>query len=124
MGIWRNREYANELWALGADDGKLRWKHSFPVWRRGSAMGDEESYAYRHRFCLPSGLSNPTLDASGRIYVGNVDGVLYVLADRDGDNIAEVEETYDAQSAFIVSGAAIAPGMMGISSCNSLLVFQ
>jgi glucose dehydrogenase len=101
--------------ALDAETGRVLWSYEMPPWR-GPAAGDSAT-----RMCLPDSSANIAIGGDGVVYVPHADGVLYALADRNGDGTISDDEVsrYDFGQTFQGS-PAIAPGMLAVAPCNGL----
>jgi len=113
-----------EVWGLDAETGELLWTWAAPPWYWGLYRGERERIFHGNSICLPNPNGNPTLDASGNLYIGMLDGFIYRLApDRESPGV-RVPSSFDAQAAFSNGGTSIAPGLMAIASCDTLFVFR
>mmetsp|Transcript_115759 Transcript_115759/g.160619 ORF Transcript_115759/g.160619 Transcript_115759/m.160619 type:complete len:497 (-) Transcript_115759:115-1605(-) len=123
----KTHETRQEYFAFDVATGKQIWTHKLPSWFRLAAMGDEEGLGQRienndRLFCLPAPLTTPTIAGDGTVYVGEVSGRLYGVKHL-GDGKVE-EHYFDTGGAFLHGGAALAPGMLAITTCDSLHVFM
>jgi len=118
-----------------AATGERLWQWSPPPWRRGGQAGENEGFLERmdtpalgfRTGCFPGPWSSPTLDAAGRIFVGNQNGRFYALADSNGDGRIDTEtevSEYDTEADFTFAGAAVVPGMTAIMSSDTLFAFS
>jgi len=112
----------NRAVALDAKTGKALWEFKFPDWH-GAAAGDTMIPSH---ICLPDAFANAAIGGDGTAYVMGESGVAYAISDKDGDgqiseSAGEVS-SFDTKNSFQAS-PAIAPGMLAIAPCNSLVVF-
>jgi len=107
------------LIALDAHTGETLWEYAFPIWH-GASQQD-----HIMDMCGPDGYDNPTLDAQGVSYIGHESGFVYAIADYNGDGVISDEEvsSYDLQAGGFQGTAALAPGMMAITSCYGVHVY-
>jgi len=113
----------NSVIAVDAETGKRRWSFELNPWK-GAAAGDSLLH-----MCLPDNFSNAAIGGDGTVYIGNQDGRVYAIQDKNGDGIIdrrlgsnEVSE-YNAHAASQGS-PAIAPGMLVVAPCNGMHVFN
>jgi len=104
--------------------GEPRWSTELPPYGRLAARGDEEGFLVRrslgHRDqCLPAQFGAPTISADGTIYVGRADGFLYAVGSGTGKF-----STFDAEAGFLHPGTSWAPGMMAVTTCDGLYVWN
>jgi len=130
--LFTKKEFKHSIEAFDAETGSLLWRYDMPPWRWYAAAGDEEGMSLRYELgrtpiCLPLASSYPTLDAQGILYIGHMDGKLYAVQDRDGNGHIEEESevcSYDTGGSFSTAGPSIVPGMLAVTTCDSLYVFQ
>jgi len=120
----------SELWALSGRWGGKLWKRTGPTLWTTDCAGDKEAADIRRAMntrdkCQPNSWSNPVIDASGDVYVGNHVGVLQRWGSPD-DALYTVDllSTLETSAAFTDQSIAMAPGMMAVSTCNSLIVIS
>mmetsp|Transcript_142421 Transcript_142421/g.442862 ORF Transcript_142421/g.442862 Transcript_142421/m.442862 type:complete len:251 (+) Transcript_142421:260-1012(+) len=122
----------SEVVALDADTGKQKWQHTFMVWDRPTAMGDQEGYKQKlvsqpfRAMCCPVAYSSPSVDGNGVVYIGHMSGNIYGVKDWDKNGRITEDEVYkfNAEGAFLHSGPAFAPGMFAFTTCDQLFVFR
>eukprot|EP00415_Alexandrium_ostenfeldii_P002230 UN2230 len=135
VGAWYGHvaphQFPSEVQVLDAATGELRWRYEFPVWNSHHVMGDAEGFFGRlwngvQPVCLPNGWGSPSVDASGRIFLGHQNGHIYSFHDANGDGrISDTEVSVFSMGASSTHyGAAYAPGMMAWASCDSVFVFK
>mmetsp|Transcript_82410 Transcript_82410/g.191416 ORF Transcript_82410/g.191416 Transcript_82410/m.191416 type:complete len:540 (+) Transcript_82410:58-1677(+) len=126
-------KFEAEIYAYDAGTGAQQWEYKLPDWPYISAAGDSEGFFLRSVFypargtCLPAAYNAPTIDGNGVVYIGYHDGRLYALQDTNRDGtVAGPQEvsSFDTGAAFLHSGTAFAPGLMGVVSCDSLHVWR
>mmetsp|Transcript_20722 Transcript_20722/g.64727 ORF Transcript_20722/g.64727 Transcript_20722/m.64727 type:complete len:149 (-) Transcript_20722:81-527(-) len=111
--------------AFDARTGAPTWSTELPPYGRKAARGDEEGYLERKRLmnprdqCLPAQFGAPTISADGTIYVGRADGLLYAVESGTGKF-----RTFDAEAGFLHPGTSWAPGMMAVTTCDGLFVWN
>jgi len=117
-----------DVLAYDAESGELQWHWKGPVNDRPPWAGDLDGLRVRlmsgmkRQMCAPNTWGAPTIDASGRVFVGNQNGRFYGIQDLGGGRL-EVD-AFDAHSAFSSPGASFAPGLLAVASCDQLLVFR
>lgn len=104
--------------------GNPLWSTELPPYGRLAARGDEEGFLTRISLgirsqCLPAQFGAPTIGNDGTVYVGRADGKLYAVGNATG-----TFETFDAQAGFLHPGTSWAPGMMAVTSCDGLFVWN
>eukprot|EP00413_Alexandrium_margalefii_P007272 CAMPEP_0204525642 /NCGR_PEP_ID=MMETSP0661-20131031/8014_1 /ASSEMBLY_ACC=CAM_ASM_000606 /TAXON_ID=109239 /ORGANISM="Alexandrium margalefi, Strain AMGDE01CS-322" /LENGTH=519 /DNA_ID=CAMNT_0051531447 /DNA_START=91 /DNA_END=1650 /DNA_ORIENTATION=- len=122
--VWKSRPNDVQVWGLHADTGKVLWKWSPGVWKQGRFRGELERVGLGNALCIPNPVGNPTLDASGNLYIGMHDGYIYHLVRSSSGPGVEVKSKYDAGGAFSSGGVSLGPDMMVIASCETLYVFK
>jgi len=110
--------------AFDAHTGVPQWSTELPPYGRLAARGDEEGYLERQQLkhrnqCLPAQFGAPTISADGTIYVGRADGLLYAVESGTGRF-----RTFDAKAGFLHPGTSWAPGMMAVTTCDGLFVWN
>jgi len=123
-----------DVYALDAETGKIQWVFNGPKQKGRLQVGDGIPAAIAQRMLagvrpitLPNPWSAPTIDSNGVVFIGSEEGPFYALADKDSDGkVTEVEtSTFDAKACFSGSAAAaMAPGMMVITSIDAMYVFK
>jgi len=120
----------SELWALSGRWGGRLWKRIGPTLWTPNCAGDKEGADIRRAMgtrekCQPNSWSNPVIDAAGDVYVGNQVGILQKWGSPtstayDLTLLSELE----TGTAFLDQSIAMAPGLMAITTCNSLIVME
>jgi len=110
--------------AFDARTGAPQWSTELPPYGRLAARGDEEGFLQRRELklrdqCLPAQFGSPTVSADGTVYVGRADGLLYAVERGTGRF-----RTFDAQAGFLHPGTSWAPGMMAVTTCDGLFVWN
>mmetsp|Transcript_135907 Transcript_135907/g.290465 ORF Transcript_135907/g.290465 Transcript_135907/m.290465 type:complete len:459 (-) Transcript_135907:86-1462(-) len=118
-------EFNTSIAAFDAKTGAPIWEWTPPEFFGTLAQGDEQR-SHHGNLCFPNPYASPTIDARGTVYTGHFNGVIYAIRDDNGDNIIQDSEVskFDTGAAFSHGGAAIAPGMLAIPSCDTLYVFK
>merc|ERR1712217_470064 len=118
--------------ALDADTGRIKFNHTFPLWERHTAEGDQEGFAQKSKtqpwrtVCCPVAYSSPSVDGNGVVYIGHMSGMLFGVKDWNKDGVISENEvsTFDAEGAFLHSGPAFAPGIFAFTTCEQLFVWR
>lgn len=120
----------SELWALDAKEGGRLWKREGPTLWTPDCAGDKEG-ADIHRVmgirekCEPNSWTNPVIDGAGDVFVGNHVGVLQKWGSPDNRTYSvELLSTLETGTALTDQSIAMAPGMMVVATCNSIIVFS
>jgi len=120
----------SELWALSGRWGGRLWKRTGPTLWTSNCAGDKEGADIRRAMgtrekCQPNSWSNPVIDAAGDVYVGNHVGVLQKWGSPSSSayDLALLSEL-ETGAAFLDQSIAMAPGLMAITTCNSLIVME
>lgn len=118
--------------ALDARDGHVAWQAELPPIGRISPLGDEEGVIIRLRedsvrsICLPAQFGPPTVLADGTVFVGRSDGKIYQVRPPPtiGTGQAEVRTIEIGASVLPAQPTAWAPGIMAITTCDDIHVFN
>eukprot|EP00747_Dinoflagellata_sp_TGD_P166477 gnl/TRDRNA2_/TRDRNA2_189317_c0_seq1.p1 gnl/TRDRNA2_/TRDRNA2_189317_c0~~gnl/TRDRNA2_/TRDRNA2_189317_c0_seq1.p1 ORF type:complete len:551 (-),score=26.76 gnl/TRDRNA2_/TRDRNA2_189317_c0_seq1:74-1726(-) len=132
--LWKNvpNEFPYSIHAYDANTGARLWRVQLPTWYWPSAAGDEagvwtRSYTQPWRpIALPCASSYPTVDAQGIVYLVHMDGHIYRIKDWNNDNIIEGESelcSFHAGGSGFTAGPSIAPGMLAVTTTDTLYVF-
>jgi outer membrane protein assembly factor BamB len=123
-----------DVYALDAETGEIQWIFNGPSQSHPLQAGDDNPIAQAQRLLagvrpitLPNPWSAPTIDGNGIVVIGNQEGQLYALADKDGDGkVTDAEiSRFDTKACFSGSAAAaIAPGMLVATSIDAMYVFK
>jgi len=130
MGMNCHHNSPTQLWSLDSNNGHFRWARDGPTLWSPSCAGDREGADVRRAMggraaCTPNSWSTPVVDAVGDIYVGNQVGVLQKWGSQTGRNRdVQLLSTLTTGVAFQDSAIAFADGIMAVSTCTSLIVFQ
>lgn len=130
--FFHNPTLLSKVGALDPSNGSLVWEWEAPPWHRPAQAGDNEGWlqrAWKNKkgACYPGPWSSPVVDAIGTVYVGNQNGKFYAINDKDGNNHIDTEtevQEYDMKACFQFDGAVITPGMLAVTTCDSLFVFR
>jgi len=118
----------SELWALSGMGGGLLWRRVGPTLWTPDCAGDKEGEDIRRAMgirpkCQPNSWSNPVIDANGDVYVGSHVGILQKWGSPTGQPYTvDLLSSLETGSALLDQSIAVAPGMMAISTCRSLIV--
>jgi len=110
--------------------GHIRWMKEGPTLWTGFCAGDKEGADIRRAMggrekCNPNSWSLPVADSSGDLYIGNQVGVLQRIGSPTGrSKDVQLLSTLTTGVAFQDAAIAFAPGIMAVSTCTSLIVFQ
>jgi len=118
--------YLSSISTFDAKTGEPLWSWTPPPWLGSFVAGDEQRLKHGGPICLPNPYASPSIDARGTVYVGHFNGNVYAIRDDDGDGtISDMEVSrYDTGAGFSHGGAALAPEMLAIASCDALYVFK
>jgi len=129
FNCWTNSP--SQIWALDPNNGDIRWMRDGPTLWTNFCAGDKEGADIRRAMggraaCTPNSWSAPAIDAAGDVYVGSQVGVLsrYGAPNGGGSRDVQVLSTLTTGVAFQDAAIAIADGLMAVSTCTSLIVFQ
>jgi outer membrane protein assembly factor BamB len=122
----------SQIWAIDPDTGHVRWEKQGPTLLTDHCAGDKEGADIRRAMtgrtaCEPGAWSAPVIDSHGDLYIGTQVGELQRwgnLEGLEGDTDIELLSTLSTGVAFQDQAIALAPGMMAVSTCTSLIVFQ
>lgn len=117
--------FNTSIGVFDAKTGEPVWEWVFPTWHDKFVAGDAERQAHG-TLCLPNPYGSPSIDARGTLYVGHLNGKIYAIRDDSGDGAIQDSEVsrYDTGAGFSHGGAALAPGMLAIPSCDGVYVFK
>jgi len=122
---------ATQIWLMDPDSGHVRWMRDGPTLWTGFCASDKEGSDIRRTMggrekCQPNSWSAPMMDSLGDVYVGNQVGVLQRIGAPNGGGTRDIQllSTLTTGSAFQDSAIAFADGVMAVSTCTSLIVFQ
>ncbi|CAK0829210.1 unnamed protein product [Prorocentrum cordatum] len=108
-----------QIWGLDPDDGDIRRA------RNGAGEGADVRRAMGGREkCSPNSWSMPVVDSMGDIYVGNQVGQLMRYGFAGAEYRSELLSTLTTGVAFQDAAIAFGAGVMAVSTCTSLIVFQ
>ncbi|CAK0798365.1 unnamed protein product [Prorocentrum cordatum] len=118
----------SKLWALDPNTGDLRWSKEGPTLWTGFCAGDKEGADIRRAMggrekCSPNSWSIPVIDAAGDLYIGNHVGALYKYGQSNGNQV-QLLSTLNTGVATQDAAIAIGDGVMAVTTCTSLIVFQ
>jgi hypothetical protein len=122
----------SKIWAMDPNSGDVRWSFDGPTLWTNFCAGDKEGADIRRAMggrekCGPNSWSMPVTDSQGDIYVGSHVGALYRYGWQPGVSGArnvELLSTLSTGVAFQDAAIAIGSGVMAVSTCTSLIVFQ
>jgi len=127
-GAWRSMGKPSELWALSGQWGGQLWRRVGPTLWTPDCAGDKDGEDIRRAMgtrakCQPNSWTNPVIDANGDVYVGNHVGMLQKYGSPTGTSYTvDLLSSLETGSALLDQSIAMAPGMMAISTCRSLIV--
>jgi len=120
-----------QIWLMDPDSGDVRWMRDGPTLWTSFCASDKEGADIRRAMggraaCAPNSWSAPMMDALGDVYVGNQVGVLQRIGAPNGGGTRDIQllSTLTTGAAFQDSAIAFADGVMAVSTCTSLIVFQ
>mmetsp|Transcript_87957 Transcript_87957/g.272400 ORF Transcript_87957/g.272400 Transcript_87957/m.272400 type:complete len:212 (-) Transcript_87957:116-751(-) len=118
-------DYKSSIVALDAKTGEKEWEFAFPDYIDILVAGDRTRHEHG-TLCLPNPYGSPSIDARGTVYTGHFNGYIYAIRDDNGDGVIQDSEVskFDTGAGFSHGGAALAPGMLAIPSCDGLYVFK
>lgn len=124
----------SQMWSLDPSTGQIRWKIDGPTLWTPQCAGDREGADLRRAMagrekCQPGAWSTPVIDGNGDIYIGSQVGVLQRFGVDDsigagGSRSFKLLSTLNTEMAFQDQAIALAPNIMAVSTCTSLIVFQ
>jgi outer membrane protein assembly factor BamB len=121
----------SQIWGLDPGSGHIRWMKEGPTLWTGFCAGDKEGADIRRAMggrekCNPNSWSAPVADSTGDLYVGNQVGQLmrYGLEVHSSSTRPDLLSTLTTGVAFQDSAIAFGAGVMAVTTCTSLVVFQ
>ncbi|CAK0848590.1 unnamed protein product [Prorocentrum cordatum] len=126
----------SKIWGLDPNNGDLRWSIGGPTLWTTYCAGDKEGAEIRRAMggrekCSPNSWSMPAIDALGDVYIGSQVGELQKLgsaspgpAGSGAGHRVELLSTLTTGVAFQDAAIAFGQGVMAVSTCTSLIVFQ
>jgi len=120
----------SQIWSMDPNNGDIRWTRDGPTLWTNFCAGEKEGADIRRAMggraaCKPNSWSTPVMDSAGDVYVGTQIGVLQRYgSDGGGARDIQVLSTLTTGVAFQDSAIAFADGVMAVSTCTSLIVFQ
>jgi len=133
MGFNCHYGATSALWTISPESGHPRVKMDGPTMWGTMCAGDKEAGDIRRAmsgraYCEPGAWSTPVIDGNGDIFIGNQVGQLQRLgADSPtatGSKQFKLLSTLSTEVAFQDQAIAIAPNIMAVATCTSLIVFQ
>jgi outer membrane protein assembly factor BamB len=133
MGFNCHYGAASALWIVSPETGHPRVKVDGPTLWGTECAGDREGADLRRAMagravCEPGSWSVPVIDGNGDIFVGNQVGELQRLGatteTATGSKQFSLLSTLTTKVAFQDQAIAMAPNMMAVSTCTSLIVFH
>lgn len=130
--------------ALNAETGDMLWKFNAAPYNFPFAAGDGQRTLHLvmhgpsphliRQICLPAHWSAPAITGDGTVYIGRMDGKLYVVhgalaGDEVGELTKDPETGVHAQvlkvgSAPVHGALGFADGLLSYATCDSLYVWQ
>lgn len=101
------------VFSLDAETGETVWTFNPPEWKQSACAGSSWT-----ELCLPDAFTNPSVDASGTLYIGWMGGVAYAIDGTTGSMLSSWETRSGMQGA-----PAVADGMVVFSSCQRMAAF-
>ncbi|CAK0868981.1 unnamed protein product [Prorocentrum cordatum] len=121
----------SKIWAVDPPNGHIRWTKAGPTLWAGMCAGDLEGGDIRRAMggraaCAPGAWSAPAIDQHGDVYIGSQVGELQRWGTENSGGARDVRllSTLNTGVAFQDQAVAFATGIMAVSTCTSLLVFQ
>jgi len=119
----------SKFWLMDPNTGDIRKMLEGPTLWTGFCAGDKEGADIRRAMggrekCSPNSWSTPVIDSAGDVYVGNQVGELYRYGAPGGGWHAELLSTLTIGVATPDAAIAIGNGLMAVTTCTSLIVFQ
>jgi len=121
----------SKIWGMDPNNGDIRWMKDGPTLWTGFCAGDKEGADIRRAMggrekCNPNSWTLPVADSTGDLYVGNQVGELmrYGLDPHSTSYTPNLLSTLTTGVAFQDAAIAFGPGIMAVSTCTSLIVFQ
>jgi len=133
MGFNCHYGAASALWVVSPETGHPRVKVDGPTLWGAECAGDREGGDIRRAmagraYCEPGSWSTPVIDGNGDIFVGSQVGELQRLgadsAAATGSKDFRLLSTLTTDVAFQDQAIALAPNIMAVSTCTSLIVFH
>jgi len=128
MGMNCKYNSPSQIWAIDPNNGHIRWIRDGPTLWTMQCAGDKQGADIRRAMggraaCTPNSWSTPVIDSNGDIFVGSQVGELLKYTGAGHSNVL-LESTLTTGVAFQDSAIAFATGVMAVSTCTSLMVFQ
>ncbi|CAK0824604.1 unnamed protein product [Prorocentrum cordatum] len=130
MGFNCHHNSPTQIWVLDPHNGHVRWERDGPTLWSAYCAGDREGADIRRVMggraaCTPNSWSAPVLDSEGNVFVGNQVGVLQKWGSPSGRTVdVQLLSSLTTGVAFQDSAIAFGDGIMAVSTCTSLIVFQ
>jgi outer membrane protein assembly factor BamB len=134
VGMGINCKYASTsaLMAADAQNGNVIFERSGPTLWTEDCAGDKAGGDIRRAVgiraaCTPNSWSDPVIDKDGNIYIGSQVGQLQKWGLPNDTSVANDMQMLSTLSTYVAlpdHSIAMAPGMMAISTCTSLIVLQ
>lgn len=105
--------FKGTVYAVDAETGEDVWAFSPPEWKHAAAAGST-----MEEICLPDAFTNPSVDASGTVYIGWMGGFVYAIDGTTGKLLSQWETASGMQGA-----PAVADGMLVVTSCLRMAGF-
>ncbi|CAK0848034.1 unnamed protein product [Prorocentrum cordatum] len=121
------------LWTMSPESGHPRVKMDGPTLWGAMCAGDREGGDIRRAlggraYCEPGAWSTPVIDGNGDIFIGNQVGELQRLGANSptatGSKQFELLSTLTTDQAFQDQAITLAPNIMAVATCTSLIVFH
>ncbi|CAK0834146.1 unnamed protein product, partial [Prorocentrum cordatum] len=121
----------SKIWAVDPPNGDIRWSKDGPTLWADMCAGDKEGGDIRRAMggraaCVPGAWSTPAIDQRGDVYIGSQVGELQRWGSETNEGAKSVKllSTLTTGVAFQDQAVAFSTGIMAVSTCTSLLVFQ
>lgn len=143
-----NKHLHGSIMLFDAATGASKWRWNGEPFEDVMARGDIKGLPLRlvtqteHAICLPAHWSSANIDGNGAVVAGRSDGFIYAVqgppnlpqggatslaatTSVDFASTAGVRvRSWDAKAGFTHGAFAFAPGMVAVSSCDTLYVFR